>query len=87
MNMAITATKARQNFFQLIEKADKPGASVTITIDGNPRVVMMPLEDFEGWQETLEIMSDKKLMKGIKEALTGKKTYTEADIKKEFNIQ
>jgi len=41
--------------------------------------VMMSAEDFEGWLETLEIMSDENLVKGIKEGLRdikNKKLYT-----------
>lgn len=45
----------------------------------------MSFEDFEGWQETFEIMSDKKLMKGIKKALEDVKNgrlYSEEEVKK-----
>lgn len=87
MKTAITATKARQNFFKLLDQVDSPGSSVTITMGGEPRVVMMPIEDFEGWQETLEIMSDKKLLQSIKKALHEKKTYTEEEMKKKFGIR
>lgn len=85
MTTSITATKARQNFFRTIEKANKPGASVMITVDGEVKVVMMPVEDFEGWQETLEIMADKNIMAGIREGLKGKRSYTEKQVRKMFD--
>ncbi|MBI5046064.1 MAG: type II toxin-antitoxin system Phd/YefM family antitoxin [Candidatus Yonathbacteria bacterium] len=69
MNNSITATKARKDFFKLIEEANRPGYPITITVGGNPKVVMISSEEFEGWQETLEIMGDKALMEGIKKAL------------------
>lgn len=69
MNLTIPATKARKDFFKLIEDANQPGSSVTITVDGEAKVIMMPFEDYEGWIETLEIMSDENLVKGIKKGL------------------
>src|SRR5438105_2112594 len=58
MNKIIPATQARQKFFELIDDTDHPGKSVVITIDGHPKVVMMSFEEFESWQETLEVMKD-----------------------------
>ena len=34
-------------------------------------------EEFSGWQETLDIMSDKKLVQSIKKGLASKKTYSQ----------
>lgn len=86
----LSATKARKNFFKLIERASRPASPVTITVDGEAKVVMMSAEEFEGWMETLEIMSDPELVKGIKEAeesyKRGEKTYTLEEIKKELNL-
>lgn len=66
MNKNITATAARQDFFKLLEKAGKPGMSVTITREGHPPVVVMSAEEYEGWQETLEILSDSTLVRAIR---------------------
>lgn len=85
MNTTITATKARKGFFKLLEQANRPGKSVTITVDGEPKVVMMSSDEFEGWLETMEIMQDKKLVKDIKEGIKeskGKKFYTHDQVKK-----
>lgn len=64
----LTATAVRQNFFKVIEKVDKKSAPLTITINGLPKVVILPIEKYESWRETIEIMSDKKLMKDIRKA-------------------
>lgn len=85
----LPATKVRQQFFKLIESAGHPGSFVTITVDGEPKVVMMSAEDFEGWQETLEIMSDKKLSKSVEKGLKGwkkEKLIPEAEVKKRFKL-
>lgn len=90
MQTAIPATQARQHFFKLLASVDEPGASVTITVEGIPKIVMMSMEEFEGWQETLEIMSDKKMVKGIeaglKEVKQGK-LYSEKEVKKILNLK
>ncbi len=67
MNKVVSATHARKNFFQLLKIAGKPGSSVTITVEGRSPLVIMSQEEFEGWQETLEIMSDPELVKAIRE--------------------
>lgn len=66
MSMNMTATEARQNFFRLLETAVRPGMAVTITHDGHPKVVVMSADEFEGWQETLEIMADRALLSSIR---------------------
>lgn len=81
-----TATNARKNLFLLIEQASKPGSSVTITHEGIPKVIMMSTEEFEGWQETLDIMSDPELMKDILAGLKDKEIVKWEDLKKEVEV-
>lgn len=86
---SVTATKARQNFFEII-KDTHDGKTYTITINGDPKIVMMSAEEFEGWQETLEIMSDPELAKSIKASLKStkkEKTYTQEEVENMFNIK
>lgn len=69
MNKCITATEARKRFYDVIDAAKHPGVSVVITHEGIPKVVVMSFEEFEGWQETMEIMADPELSKDIIESL------------------
>lgn len=69
----VSATDARKRWFELIEQAGKAGVVITIQHRDLPDVVLMSVEEFEGWQETLEIMSDSQLMKDIREAMQEKK--------------
>ncbi len=82
MTQHISATKARQNFFKVLATAEKPGMAVAITHEGHPTVVMMSFEEFEGWQETMEIMSDPSLMKSIKEGMEDKNVVTLEDLER-----
>lgn len=76
MNKFITATEARKKFYSVIDEAGHPGVAVTITHDGIPKVVVVSFEEYEGWQETMEIMADpaldKELEEAVKEVAAGK---------------
>ena len=64
----LSATDARKRFFDLIDKVEKTSTPFTITVNGEPKAVLMNAEDFDSWEETLEIMSDPELVKGIEES-------------------
>lgn len=76
MNKFMTATEARKKFYDVIDEAEHPGVTVAITHEGIPKVVVMSFEEYEGWQETMEIMADseldKELMEAMKEMKAGK---------------
>ncbi len=69
MTTYMTATEARKKFYPTIAKAKKPGYHITITHDGLPTVVMMSFEEFEGWQETIDILSDPEEAAALREAM------------------
>lgn len=51
----------------------------------SPETVWGILDELDGgWKETLEIMSDRKLIRSIQEGLKGKKKYAHESIKNEF---
>ncbi len=62
------ANIARANFYQMLDEAGEDMRQFTIVPRGKEPVIMMSVKEFEGWQETLEIMSNKKLVKEIHEA-------------------
>lgn len=65
----LSATEVRNDFFDTLDQIERSGLPYTITKAGKPVVVMMSAEEYESWQETLDIMSDPKAVKGIKEGL------------------
>lgn len=65
----MTITEARKNLYALVDEAEHPGVAVAITHSGTPKVVMMSFEEYEGWQETMEIMADPELDKELTEAV------------------
>lgn len=64
-----TVSEARKNLYDLVDAVDNQLRSFLIVHKGQPAAVLMPVDEVESWQETLEIMSDKKLVKSIKRGL------------------
>jgi len=64
----ISASKARQNLAEVIEQVDKTGARYTLTVNGTPKVVLINAEELESLQETLDILSDPKILSRIRKA-------------------
>ena len=64
----LTASEARRNLYDIMEKVTRYLRRFIITHRGKPRAVIMPVEDVESWEETLEILGNKKLMRDIRQA-------------------
>ena len=54
----LSITSARKNIFELAEKVQKPGIHFTLTENGCPKVVMMSADEFDSWQETMEVLQE-----------------------------
>lgn len=80
------ATKAREQFFDLIEQAGHPGTVINIRHRDLPDVVMMSLDEFEGWQETMAIMADPQLVADIKAAEAETETITLDELEASLNL-
>ncbi len=78
----ISANEARTNFYQILDEVDEKLRQFTITRRGKQRAVIMSSDEYEGWLETLDVMSDPKLVSSIKRGLQSKRKYTEAEAKK-----
>ncbi|MFA6917855.1 MAG: type II toxin-antitoxin system Phd/YefM family antitoxin [Candidatus Gracilibacteria bacterium] len=74
MNGKVTLpiSEARKNIFRIADEAQKYGNYYTLTEKGKPKIILMSAEEFESWQETLEVMGDPEILNAIKE--------TEADV-------
>ena len=65
----IPISEARKKIFKIADRVQKPSTHYTLTEKGKPRVVVMSVEEFESWQETLEVMKEfPNLKKEIKDA-------------------
>ena len=72
----IPITEARHELTSLPERLAKNPGAVTLTRRGKPVLAVMPWGFYESLMETMEIMSDEKLMsmlrRGIRDARQGK---------------
>lgn len=64
----LSITEARKKIFKIADEVQKGSNYYTLTEKGKPKAVIMSADEFDSWQETMEIMNDPELMKDIKEA-------------------
>ncbi len=85
----VSATTARTKLFDLIDEVSQSGKRIAITKKGETKVVLMSVEELESWDDTNEILADKKLMKNLKKAEEDIKRghyITFEQLKKELNL-
>lgn len=67
--ITISATAARANFYDLIDEVFASGKSVGITKKGETMAVLISPDELTSWEATLDVMSDKTLVKGIRKGM------------------
>lgn len=85
----LTVSDARINLYDMMEEIQKYLRRFVITHHGKPQAVLMPIEDLESWEETLDIMSNKKLMADLKQAEKDRKAgrvYSLEEVEKKLGI-
>lgn len=86
----ITATKARNNFFDLIKKVKKGPYPMHVTIDGIPQAVIMSQDDYDSWMATYETLSDPELVDQLRESkkdIKAGRTIPWEKVKKELRLE
>lgn len=51
-------TEVRRRLFEITKAVRKPGVHYTITENGKPTVVIMSVDEFESWKETLDVIRE-----------------------------
>jgi len=85
----ISASKARDNLYKILDEVKNGLKSYTITLRGEAQAVVINPEELEAWEETLDILSDNKLIAQIlksQEEIKKGEYLSEDDIIKELNI-
>lgn len=62
-----TASEARDNLYSIIKSAATGLSQPTIKLRGSDPVVIVNQEEYEGWMETLEILSIPGALESIRE--------------------
>jgi len=69
MTLTIPLTELRPKLPKVIGRISKYFDRYVITRRGRPEAVMLSEEDYESLIETLDILSDQKLMRGIEKSV------------------
>ena len=64
----LPVTTVKRDLMKLLKKVVAEGDPLIITRDGQAAGVLMSAEEYEGLMETLEILSDKALIRSLKRA-------------------
>ncbi len=76
----IPLSEVKAKFSELIDVVERRDEVVTITRNGKPVAIIVSKDEYEGWQETLEIMRNDKFMREIRRGIESlkriRKRYT-----------
>ena len=64
----INSSKARANFPDIIKKAKRGSSKFIVTTNGAAQAVIMGVDEYESWLETVNILKDASWVKALKEA-------------------
>lgn len=82
----ITASEARKKLFELLENTSKGKGGYEIQLRGKGSAVLMNKDEFEGWLETIDIMSIPGEAEKILKSAKSKKRYSWEKVKKMLNL-
>ena len=89
----ISISEARKHIFEIADEVQVPNKVYTLTADGKPKVVIMSAEEYDSWQETMEVLRifpdlDKDMAETDEAVRTGeyKKWSTLDDLKKKWGF-
>lgn len=89
ISTTLSASKARSNFYTLLEEVANKLKRFTITRRGEAQAVVMHPDEVASWEETMDILADKKLVAEILKSESERKTgkvISEKKILKELEI-
>jgi len=66
--LPLAAVKAKLS--EVVDRVEREQDRVTITRNGRPVAMIVAIDDIEGLEETLEILSDRNLMRKIRAGMT-----------------
>lgn len=66
----IPLASAKAKLSEVVDRVEREQDRVTITRNGRPVAMIVSLDDIEGLEETLEILSDKRLMRKIRAGIS-----------------
>lgn len=68
LSTTLPASKARKNFYTILEEVSDKLRRFTITRRGKAEAVVLHPDEVAAWEETMDILADKKLVSQILKA-------------------
>jgi prevent-host-death family protein len=65
----LPVTKAKRNLLEILKKMEQEEETIALTKNGEAVGVMMSLSRYEGLMETIEILSNRKIITALKASL------------------
>ena len=76
----MSLSEVKTKLSELVDAVERRNEVITITRNGKPAAIIVSNDEYEGWQETVEIMRDEKFLgeirKGIRSLKRTKRRYT-----------
>lgn len=89
MSRSLTYEQVKNKLSDVLDEVSRNLGRVVVTKNGKEKVVILSKEEFDGWQETLEIANDAELVGSIKRSLQEAKegkTIPLEQVVKDLNI-
>ncbi len=86
--LPLAAVKAKLS--EVVDRVEREQDRVTITRNGRPVAMIVAMDDIEGLEETLEILSDRNLMRKIRAGMTAVEkgdTIPLEDVKRRLKVR
>lgn len=61
-------SEARANLLKLVDEVDNKFDRITLTKSGKAKAVLMSVDEFDSWMETIDVLNDSATMAALVEA-------------------
>ena len=68
MAKTVPFTDARSGLSDLVDEVQRLHEHVVITRNGSPAAVMLPVEEYEAIEETIEVLEDEEALAALRES-------------------
>ena len=64
----LPVTKVKRDLLDILKRMEEEEATIALTRNGEPIGVMMPLSRYESLLETIDILSDKQILRSLEKS-------------------
>jgi len=82
----LPVTKVKRDLLNIIKRMEEEETTIALTRNGEPVSVMMPLSRYEALLETIDILSDKQILRSLEKSkidFNSKRVFSHDDVWKD----